>query len=391
MADVSAEAAALLADLELSASGPLSQATAMPPGIYHDPCIAELERQQIFSRDWLCVGLAADIPDPGDYLTYSIADQPVFSVRGKDGTIRTLSNVCRHRMMLLLEDRGNKKRIVCPYHAWNYDLEGSLIGAGYMDQSDGFDKKDHCLPEIRTEIWHGWIYITLNPDAPAVAELLKPLDRLVARYNMADYVPVVLTDHVWDTNWKLLTENFMEGYHLPVAHKATVGLWMPMDSVNFPDEVHGEFTYQTFVKDENATYGRAHPDNERLKDEWRYTTVMPTVFPSHMYILAPDHLWYLSLRPHGTEQVQVRFGVAIAPEVHAALEDPIEWVSELIRFFDQVNAEDRFVVEGICRGSRAPDAMAGPLSWLEREIHDFMGYLASRLVPDSMKQRQAAE
>lgn len=391
MRDLSPESKALLEDLKRLASGPLAAATAMPAGIYHDPDILELERQQIFASDWVCPGLAADIPDPGDYLTYSIAGQPVFCVRGKDGEILTLSNVCRHRMMLLLEDRGQTKRIVCPYHAWTYDLDGALIGAGHMDKSDGFEKKDHCLPEIRTEIWNGWIYITLNPNAAPVADILKPLDAMVEGYQMANYVPVILTDHVWNTNWKLLTENFMEGYHLPVAHKATVGQWMPMSSVNFPDKAHDGFTYQTFIKDENAIYGRAPSDNTRLEGHWRHTTVMPTVFPSHMYILAPDHVWYLSLRPKGTGQVHVRFGVAIAPEVHASLDNPIDWVADLTAFFDKVNAEDRFVVEGICEGSRAPDARPGPLSWLEHEIHDFMRYLSSRLTPEGAKQKQAAE
>ena len=391
MGELSRDTKTVLSELQRSAAGPLAHATAMPPGAYNDPAILELEREHIFSQDWVSPGLAADIPDPGDYLTYSVAGQPVFCVRGADGTIRTLSNVCRHRMMVLLQDRGQTRRVVCPYHAWTYDLQGKLIGAGHMDKTEGFDKADHCLPEIRTEIWNGWIYITLNPDAPSVADILKPLDPLVEHYQMANYVPVVQTDHVWKTNWKLLTENFMEGYHLPVAHKATIGTWMPMTSVNFPDEVHDGFTYQTFIKDENAVYGRAHPDNTRLEGDDRFTTVMPTVFPSHMYILAPDHLWYLSLRPKGTGEVHVRFGVAIAPEVHASLDSPIDWVADLIAFFDDVNAEDKFVVEGICRGSQAPDARPGPLSWLECEIHDFMRYLASRLAPEGAERQQAAE
>ncbi len=391
MNDLSAEALSLLSELSRSANGPLERATAMPAGMYNSEEILDLERREIFSRDWVCPGLAADIPDPGDYLTYSIAGQPVICIRGKDGEIRTLSNVCRHRMMLLLKGRGQTKRIVCPYHAWTYDPAGKLIGAPQMERTEGFDKAEHCLPEIRTEIWHGWIYITLNNEAPPLAETLQPLDEMVARYNPAGYVPMVNQDHVWNTNWKLLTENFMEGYHLPVAHKATVGQWMPVESTGFPPQVYEGFTYQTFTKDEDATYGRAHPDNTTLQDEWRYTTVMPTVFPSHMYILAPDHIWYLSLRPDGTDKVKVRFGVAVAPEVNAALDDPIDWVSDLMKFFDTVNAEDRFVVEGISEGSRAPDARPGPLSWLEREIHDFMGYLASRLSPAAGARQQAAE
>ncbi|HBN32005.1 MAG TPA: (2Fe-2S)-binding protein, partial [Rhodobacteraceae bacterium] len=95
---------------------------------------------------------------------------------------------------------------------WSYDLNGALIGAGHMERSEGFDKKAVCLPEIRTEIWNGWIFLTLNPDAKPVAEMLAPLLDVVSRYHMQDYIPMVHEDHVWQTNWKLLTENFMEGY-----------------------------------------------------------------------------------------------------------------------------------------------------------------------------------
>ncbi len=162
-----------------------------------------------------------------------------------------------------------------------------------------FDKKQYRLPELRTEIWEGWIYVTLNKDAPSVAELLAPLLPVVGRYAMAGYIPVVQQDHVWKTNWKLLNENFMEGYHLPVAHKATVGAWFPVEDTEFDEQVYDAFTYQTFTKDGNARYGRAHPSNTRLEGKWRHTSILPTIYPSHMYVLAPDHLWYLSLRPQG--------------------------------------------------------------------------------------------
>ena len=199
---------------------------------------------------------------------------------------------------------------------------------------------------------------------------------------MSEYKHIVTQDHEWDTNWKLLTENFMEGYHLPVAHKATVGAWMPVDKVEFPAKTYEAFTYQTFPKENDATYGRAHKDNKVLKGKWRYTSVMPTVFPSHMYVLAPDHLWYLSLRPNGIGKVMVRFGIAIAPEVYATIEDIDAWTEELLQFFDQVNAEDKHVVEGIFSGSESAFAESGALSWLERSIHDFQAYLARRLCND---------
>ena len=285
-------------------------------------------------------------------------------------------------MMQLLEGSGQSKRVTCPYHAWTYDLDGKLKIAGQMNEHKTFEKNKTCLPEFRTEIWHGWIYVTLNESAPPLSESLSALDKVVKRFNMSEYKHIITQDHEWDTNWKLLTENFMEGYHLPVAHKATVGAWMPVNKVEFPAKTYDAFTYQTFPKENDATYGRAHKDNKVLKGKWRHTSVMPTVFPSHMYVLAPDHFWYLSLRPNGIGKVMVRFGFAVAPEVYAAIEDIDAWTEEMLQFFDQVNAEDQHVVEGIFLGSESAFAESGPLSWLERSIHDFQAYLARRLCSD---------
>ncbi len=371
-----------LGKLQDTAASPLEEAFSSPPEIYTNPDMLELELREIFEREWHCPGLVADIPEPGDYVTFSIADQPVFSIRQKDGSIRSFSNVCRHRMMQLLEGSGNTRTIVCPYHAWTYGQDGSLRGAAQMEKSKTFNKKDFCLPEIRTEIWNGWIYITLNPDAAPVADLLAPMHDVVAQFRMDRYVPCETQDHVWQTNWKLLTENFMEGYHLPVAHKATVGQWIGLSDTEFPEEVSPHFTWQTFTKGETATYGRAAEANDYLQGRWRYTTIMPTVFPAHMYILAPDHVWYLSLRPKGVGEVMVRFGVALAPERLDAFPNKQAALKDLVSFFDHVNEEDRFVVEGIFKGAHGALAKVGPLSYLEREIHDFQKYLVTRLCPD---------
>jgi choline monooxygenase len=391
---LSAHATQILRGLSQVANSTLDEAFTVPPAIYSDDEIAALELERIFKADWLCPGLASDIPKAGDYITYNVAGQPVFIIRGKDGGIRAFANVCLHRMMTLVQDRGCAQRISCPYHGWTYDMEGKVIGAGFMAGRDPeFDKKGYRLPELRTEIWQGWIYVTLNADAPSVAELLKELEPEVARFRLDKYIAVAQQDHRWNTNWKLLTENFMESYHLPVAHKATVGAWCPIEETKFPEAVNPNFSWQTFEKDENARYGRAHKDNTHLEGKWRYTSLMPTVFPSHMYVLAPDHMWYLSLHPDGAGHVRIRFGLAVAPEVHAALGDGLAaWLETTLAFFDTVNAEDKFVVEGIHRGSASPLARPGPFSWLEREIHDFARYLDRRLNgPEQATLRVAAE
>jgi phenylpropionate dioxygenase-like ring-hydroxylating dioxygenase large terminal subunit len=369
----------LLRSLSESAALPLGEARAMEPGLYRSEEILAMEQERIFAKEWLCVGRAADIPEPGDYLTFKLCEQPIITMRGKDGAIHSFANICLHRMMQLLAGRGNRRRIVCPYHAWTYDIDGCLIAAPHMERSEGFKARGERLPAIRTEIWHGFVYVTLDAEAPPVATALSELDPIVSPYRMEHYVPIATEDYVWSTNWKLLTENFMESYHLPVAHRQTVGAWFPVDTNGFDDKVYRHFTYQTFTKNEDAKYGLAHKDNTVLKGRWRYTSVMPTVYPSHMFVLAPDHLWYLSLRPKGLGEVEVRFGAAVAPEVMAALPDRETFVRDTVQFFDRVNAEDKGVVEGIYQGAKAPLSRPGRLSWMEREIHDFMGYLARRL------------
>ena len=380
----------LIAELAETAALPSGAAMSAPPGIYHRADVLELERARIFRRGWLCAGLAAEVAEPGDYLTFSIDDQPVVGIRGEDGVIRSFSNVCRHRLMILLTGRGRITKAVCPYHAWTYDLQGRLRGAGHMERTDCFDRAASGLPEVRTEIWEGWVYVTLDPDAPSVDSQLAGLREVTGRYGMQDYIPVVHQDEVWQTNWKLLVENFAEGYHGPVAHKATVGAGVRMSDIAFPDTRAEGYSYQTFLKPETAQFGVAHPDNTRLDGDWRRTGVLPTVFPSHMYSLSPDYLWYLSLRPRGTGEVQVRIGIALAPEVHAGIADMDAFLAEFVDFFDRVNAEDREIVEALYRGAQAPLATRGPLSWLERGVHDFAVYLARALSDTAPAARLAA-
>lgn len=377
------ETSALLKRLATLAALPQESATAMPPEMYHSPKIAKRERRDIFKQEWLCAGLSNAIPNVGDYLSYELDDQPVVVIRQKDATIAAFANVCRHRMMTLLTGTGRckNKRIMCPYHAWSYDIDGSLQSAPHMQYTPNFDKQEYGLTPVRCEEWEGWIYVTLNNDAPSVNGQLSELQVIVADYHMANYVPIVQQDHLWNTNWKMLTENFMEGYHLPVTHRGTVGGHFPVNETEFSHlPPNPAFTYQRYTKKETAPVGNAHPDNTTLTGKQRRTSVLPTIFPSHMISLAPDHLWYLSLQPLGHNKVNIRYGAALAPEVLAASDDPDTLISEVIAFLDQVNEEDRGVVEGIFKGSIGTLARAGPLCWLERENHEFTQYIARCLI-----------
>ena len=220
----------------------------------------------------------------------------------------------------------------------------------------------------------------MNKEAEPVDNLLAALVPLIKPYRMEHYVTIFRQQLVWQTNWKHLTENFMEGYHLPVAHKNTVGAYFGLMDTGFDDRgSFDSFTYQTFTKSAGAPVGLAHPDNKTLTGKSRHASLMPTVFPSHMYVLAPDHLWYLSLQPMGIDRVSILYGAAIAPEVLAAQTNVDDYIAKTRAFLDDVQEEDRFVVENIFKGAQAPLSTSGPLSWLERENHEFTQYLARRL------------
>jgi len=225
----------LLKQLSELAARPLTEATSMPRQVYLSDELLALEQDKIFDQEWICAGRADDVPNPGDYRAFQLGKQPLVIVRQKDGSIEALSNVCLHRMMPIVEGRGNGKKLVCPYHAWTYEMDGQLRGAPYMDKTSCFDKAKHKLPNVACETWLGWVYVSLNPNPMPIKEHLSELEGISARYRMENYVGIVSEDHVWDTNWKLLAENFMEGYHLPVAHRDTVGGFYKASNTGFDD------------------------------------------------------------------------------------------------------------------------------------------------------------
>ena len=348
----------------------------MPPEVYTSRAFLELEKQSIFSREWQCLGRASTLAKPGDYLTADITGQPIVVVRTPEGKLRAMSNVCLHRMSVLLQGRGNARVIVCPYHAWSYTLEGELRGAPLMSNQPGFCKESYKLPQVLCEVWQGWVYVTLDPDARPMAERMADLEALIGPYEMGNYVETFYEEHVWDTNWKILAENFMESYHLPVLHRATVGPHSKLDEMECPPG-HENFNYHWITKEASLPIGNAHPSNKRLQGHWRQTTALLAIYPTHLITLTPGYFWYLSLQPQGVDRVHIRFGGGLAPEFFS---DPQahDYMARLKKLLDDVNAEDRRGVEAVFRGVQAPLARPGQLSPLERPNYDFARYIAQR-------------
>jgi phenylpropionate dioxygenase-like ring-hydroxylating dioxygenase large terminal subunit len=367
----------LIDALQSNCERSFSDAHAMPPGVYTSPDFLSIEDREIFEREWQCVGRASALKEPGDYLTAQIGAQPIVVLRDEQMHLKAMSNVCLHRMSVLLEGRGNKRRIVCPYHAWSYGLDGELKGAPLMDRQEGFCKESYKLPAVRCEEWQGWIYVTMDENAPPVQQKLAELSELIGAYGMSDYIETFYEEHVWDTNWKILAENFMESYHLPMLHRATVGPHSKLEEMECPPG-HPAFNYHWITKEASLPIGNAHPDNTRLTGHWRKTTALLAIYPTHLVTLTPGYFWYLVLQPRGVGQVHIRFGGGLAPEF---ITDPEAnaHMATLKKLLDEVNAEDRRGVEAVFRGVHAPLAKPGNLSHLERPNFDFARYIASKV------------
>ncbi|MDE3028778.1 MAG: Rieske 2Fe-2S domain-containing protein [Paracoccaceae bacterium] len=364
-------------ELRANVSVPFAQAHAMPKSVYTSPEFLAQEMQHIFAKDWLCAGRADALPNPGDYLTMQIAGEPVIVLRDRDGEIRAMSNVCRHRMSTLLEGRGNTRAIVCPYHAWTYNLDGSLRGAPAMTLNEGFCKDQIALPKVRCVEWLGWIMVTLNPDAPPPAEVLKDVEDLVGYLHMENYVEAFREEFNWATNWKVLAENFMESYHLPVCHADTIGHTVDLMKMTCPEGLPA-FNYHYIIKNDALDLTLAHPSNTTLTGDERRTTWLLSIYPSLMITLTPGYFWYLCLTPDGPGRVNVLFGGGLAPEFAA---DPKskEHFDRLKALLDDVNVEDKGCVEKVYAGLCADLSTPGPLSHLERPNFDFARYIAGRI------------
>lgn len=200
----------------------------LPSRYYVDRDIHAREIRAIFHRSWLYVGHISDVPEPGSYVTDELAGQPVLVVRGQDNELRVFFNVCQHRGHILLSGRGQiKSRIVCPYHAWCYGLDGTLKTARHTSDVPGFDMGDFGLKRIRHTLVAGMIFINFDPEATPDDGDLPAFGKTIIEHLPG--MPEFSAKHRFDfdvaANWKVVVDNFSEGYHIPVAHPTLATLY----------------------------------------------------------------------------------------------------------------------------------------------------------------------
>lgn len=371
----------LLDAVERNANLPDELAEATPPQAYTSLDFLELELDEIFNHEWFCVGRVDEFANPGDYHTTTIGRDPVIILRDHDGVLRAMSNVCRHRMATLLKGSGMLKgRISCPYHAWTYNLDGQLIGATHM--RDNFDKKKVCLPQFQLEVWAGWVYVSLDPAAAPLAPRLQPLSERCSNYQMSKYTTLFRAEEVWDTNWKILVQNFMEGYHLFVVHAKTVEPAMPTKLANALYGGPGFSLYEQGRVPDQSYECSSHltVTNQQLTEEEKNKAILFSVFPCHLVSIVAERTFWLSLQPCGTDKVKVFWGVDIFPgSLPAGEKEHAAYAAELKAGFDRINEEDQPIISSIVQNAKALAAAPGRLSTKERTVWNFQQYLARLL------------
>ena len=187
------------------------------------------EQERIFSRTWACAGFAEDVSEPGQYVAVQAGLNNIFIVMGRDRRLRAFHNICRHRGTQLLRAVGKTQRaIVCPYHDWTYDLEGCLISVPSQDsQFPGVDLDGVSLKKASVDLWRGMLWVHPDENAGSIMEWFGAVEPHLGPHQVEDLAEYAegRTDHVIEANWKIVVENYIDGYHLAHLHSGTLAMY----------------------------------------------------------------------------------------------------------------------------------------------------------------------
>jgi choline monooxygenase len=318
---------------------------------YHDPTVLRLERDRIFSRCWQYVGHSGETPEAGSFATAILGHVPIVLVRGRDDVLRGFVNVCRHRGYVLCEGAGRRETLQCPYHAWTYDLDGSLRNAPRADREPGFDPEGLGLVPVRVEQWGPFVFANLDLEAPALDDYLGDLPQLVADGG----VDVSALDfHVraagsYEANWKVCVENFLECYHCQVAHPSfSKAIDVAPDAYLL--EQRG-FVSTQWGPPKNGGGGVYDADGEVGQGQFHF------LFPGTVVNVMPGrgNISVGPIVPLSAERTHRFLDYFFAPGTEQG------WIDDYLALDDQVGVEDRALVERVQVGVRTGAIAEGAL------------------------------
>jgi choline monooxygenase len=355
---------------------PLGDAKSAPTRFYTDPVVFKAEIEHIHLKTWFFAGRVEDVANPGDYKAIDTVGGPILLVRDEEGVLRAFANVCRHRASILLQGVGNTNRISCPYHAWNYLLDGTLAGAPGMREVPKFEKPPHGLIGIRLEIWEGAIFLNYDDAAPNLTTYLGNYSDLIGSHRFGEMVRTYFFEVEARCNWKLLLENAMETYHTGIVHAATVGA---QRSVSFPTS--GEWlSIQVQSSRSIAVLGQEppFPPIEGLSDQARQGTFFTLIEPTTQFACAQDCIWWLAVRPVAADRSVLAVGGCF-PKAYTEMPDFEARAAPYYARWKAVALEDVDILEKQQVGLGSRLARPGPLSWRDDMVLAMNRWVIARL------------
>ncbi|MGO9127789.1 MAG: aromatic ring-hydroxylating oxygenase subunit alpha [Terriglobales bacterium] len=348
----------------------LAEASTIPAPWYVDPRIAELEAKTVYSKTWQLVGRAEQLEKPGQFVTTTIAGEPIVVVRGNDHVLRALYNVCRHHAAAVVtEPCGQASILHCPYHGWNYGLDGSLKGMPEFDGVLDFERQKNGLFPARAEAWENFVFVNLDLKAASLRDFLAGLVKRVAPLGVSKL-------HYFDTrvydiacNWKVFVDNYLDGgYHVPHLHK---GLSSVLDYKEYTIENEDRYCLQSspmVASDEDKATG-ATRKGDRAWYFWQYPNLMINCYEGYM-----DTNLVL---PIDVDHCRVIFDFYFADVSDARR----EYNQQSVAVGARVQDEDLGICEAVQRGLKSRAYGAGRLS-VRREAGE---HLFHRLLAGDLK------
>jgi len=318
---------------------------------YVDPSVARLEQERVFRRTWQYAGHTGDLTEVGSFVATRAGDVPIVLVRDRDNVLRAFVNVCRHRGYLLCDGAGRRETLQCPYHAWTYDLDGSLRNAPRADTEPGFDREGLGLVPVAVDTWGPFGFV--NPDAAgsALEEHLGNLPQLVAEGGI-DVDALVFhkrAEGEYEANWKVCVENFLECYHCAVAHPS-FSKAIDVTPGTYTLEEQPTFSSQ-FGPAKNGGGGvyDAVGEVERGQFHLLWPTTTINVMPGRgNFSIGP-------VVPVGAERTYRFLDYFFLPGTDE------QWIADFLELDSQVGVEDRVLVERVQLGMRSGMIPAGAL------------------------------
>jgi choline monooxygenase len=341
----------------------LEYASTIPSRYYFDDAVLAEEQRNVFAKTWQLAGRAEQVAEPGQFFTATIADEPVLVVRGNDGELRAMSNVCRHRAGPVAKGEGKRPVLQCRYHGWTYGLDGRLLTTPEFDGVQCFAREDVALPRFRAAVWNELVFVAVSDEVPPLAEFLGGMVADVARHDYRGFRLAARKDWELDCNWKVYVDNYLEGYHIPIVHPS---LFRELDYARYRTETQRYYSIQHAPLRRTERIRAASSDDD-VRYFWVYPNLMINVYPDNFStnLIVP-------LGPHRTLTIFEWF-----------FRDPDlvrEQIDETVAFSDEIQIEDIEICEAVQRGLRSSTYDSGRYSPArENGVHHFHALYAESM------------